>query len=143
MNYHLNFFFVLRDFDMLLIGLVVTLLAPLWHGGSVVLSPRFSARTFWRDAARDGCTWINVVPTIVAYLIDGEEPSGLDLSALKFCRSASAALPQMSARPSKCPQAPRQWIYAAGPVHAACRTKARAFRIGAAAGRAGPHGERS
>ena len=25
MNYHLNFFFVLRDFDMLLAGLVVTL----------------------------------------------------------------------------------------------------------------------
>ncbi|MFX1675445.1 AMP-binding protein [Paraburkholderia sp. A2WS-5] len=80
-------------------GLVVTLLAPLWHAGSVVLPPRFSARTFWRDAARYGCTWINVVPTIIAYLLDGDEPDGLDLEArealraLKFCRSASAALP--------------------------------------------------
>ncbi|SMG34633.1 AMP-binding protein [Paraburkholderia susongensis] len=74
-------------------GLVVTLLAPLWHAGSVVLTPRFSARTFWRDAASYGCTWINVVPTIVAYLLNGDEPRGLDLSALKFCRSASAALP--------------------------------------------------
>ncbi|MEX3985084.1 AMP-binding protein [Paraburkholderia sp. EG287A] len=74
-------------------GLVVTLLAPLWHAGSVVLTPRFSGRTFWRDAASYGCTWINVVPTIVAYLLNGDEPSGLDLSALKFCRSASAALP--------------------------------------------------
>ncbi|CAM2166197.1 Sulfoacetate--CoA ligase [Paraburkholderia sacchari] len=80
-------------------GLVVTLLAPLWHAGSVVLPPRFSARTFWRDAARHGCTWINVVPTIIAYLLDGDEPNGLDLKArealkaLKFCRSASAALP--------------------------------------------------
>ncbi|NLP60618.1 AMP-binding protein [Paraburkholderia sacchari] len=74
-------------------GLVVTLLAPLWHAGSVVLPPRFSARTFWRDAARHGCTWINVVPTIIAYLLDGDEPAGLDLKALKFCRSASAALP--------------------------------------------------
>jgi long-chain acyl-CoA synthetase len=74
-------------------GLVVTLLAPLWHAGSVVLTPRFSGRTFWRDAASYGCTWINVVPTIVAYLITGDEPRGLDLSALKFCRSASAALP--------------------------------------------------
>lgn len=74
-------------------GLVVTLLAPLFHAGSVVLTPRFSASTFWRDAARHGCTWINVVPTIVAYLLNGDEPNGLDLSALKFCRSASAALP--------------------------------------------------
>ncbi|WP_233839141.1 AMP-binding protein [Paraburkholderia sp. ZP32-5] len=74
-------------------GLVVTLLAPLWHAGSVVLTPRFSGRTFWRDAASYGCTWINVVPTIVAYLLNGDAPQGLDLSALKFCRSASAALP--------------------------------------------------
>ncbi|PMS38387.1 long-chain acyl-CoA synthetase [Trinickia symbiotica] len=74
-------------------GLVVTILAPLYHAGSAVLTPRFSARTFWREAARLGCTWINVVPTIVAYLLNGDEPRGLDLSALKFCRSASAALP--------------------------------------------------
>jgi len=74
-------------------GLVVTLLTPLFHAGSVVLTPRFSARTFWRDVACHGCTWINVVPTIVAYLLGGDEPTALDLSALKFCRSASAALP--------------------------------------------------
>jgi long-chain acyl-CoA synthetase len=74
-------------------GLVVTLLAPLHHAGSVVMTPRFSARTFWAEAAQSACTWINVVPTIVAYLLNGDEPRGLDLSALKFCRSASAALP--------------------------------------------------
>jgi len=74
-------------------GLVVTLLAPLFHAGSVVLTPRFSTRTFWRDAARHGCTWINVVPTIVAYLLNCDEACEFDLSALKFCRSASAALP--------------------------------------------------
>ncbi|MFP3567968.1 AMP-binding protein [Paraburkholderia sp. SIMBA_030] len=74
-------------------GLVVTLIAPLFHGGSVVMTSRFSARTFWRDVARHGCTWINVVPTIVAYLLNNDEPCPFDLSALKFCRSASAALP--------------------------------------------------
>lgn len=74
-------------------GLVVTLIAPLFHGGSVVMTSRFSARTFWRDGARHGCTWINVVPTIVAYLLNNDEPRAFDLSALKFCRSASAALP--------------------------------------------------
>jgi acyl-CoA synthetase (AMP-forming)/AMP-acid ligase II len=74
-------------------GLVVALLTPLLHGGSAVVTPRFSARTFWREASQHGCTWINVVPTIVAYLLNGEGAEGLDLSALKFCRSASAALP--------------------------------------------------
>lgn len=74
-------------------GLVVTLLAPLYHGGSVVMTPRFSARTFWRDVSRSRCTWINLVPTIVAYLLSGEQPEGCDLSALRFCRTASAALP--------------------------------------------------
>jgi long-chain acyl-CoA synthetase len=74
-------------------GLVVTLLAPLYHAGSVVMAPRFSARTFWRDVARYRCTWINLVPTIVAYLLRGDEPNRFDLSALRFCRSASAALP--------------------------------------------------
>jgi long-chain acyl-CoA synthetase len=74
-------------------GLVVTLLAPLFHGGSVVMTPRFSARTYWRDVARHGCTWINVVPTIVAYLLNNDEPCTFDLSALRFCRSASSALP--------------------------------------------------
>jgi long-chain acyl-CoA synthetase len=74
-------------------GLVVTLLAPLFHGGSAVMASRFSARTFWRDVALHACTWINVVPTIVAYLLNADEACTYDLSALKFCRSASAALP--------------------------------------------------
>jgi long-chain acyl-CoA synthetase len=74
-------------------GLVVTLLAPLFHGGSVVMAPRFSARTFWRDVTNHACTWINVVPTIIAYLLNQEDTHSCDLSALRFCRSASAALP--------------------------------------------------
>ncbi|WP_425495582.1 AMP-binding protein [Pandoraea terrigena] len=74
-------------------GLVVTLLAPLFHGGSVAMTPRFSARTFWRDVMATQCSWINVVPTIVAYLLDGEVPDRSALAALRFCRSASAALP--------------------------------------------------
>lgn len=75
-------------------GLVVTAIAPLVHGGSVVMTERFSVGTFWRDASRHACTWINVVPTIIAYLLNDEEGAGAwDLSRLRFCRSASAALP--------------------------------------------------
>jgi len=74
-------------------GLVVTLLTPLFHGGSVVMAPRFSASTFWRDVTATRCSWINVVPTIVAYLLEGDAPARAALAGLRFCRSASAALP--------------------------------------------------
>jgi len=70
----------------------VTMLAPLASGGSVVMAPRFSAARFWEQAVQRQCTWINVVPTIVSYLLEGPLPA-LDLSRLRLCRSASAALP--------------------------------------------------
>jgi long-chain acyl-CoA synthetase len=70
----------------------VTMLAPLASGGSVAIASRFSAARFWGQALGCACTWINVVPTIVSYLIEGEQPAA-DLSRLRFCRSASAALP--------------------------------------------------
>ncbi|MGB6009347.1 AMP-binding protein [Castellaniella sp.] len=74
-------------------GLVVTLIAPLVHEGSVVMTPRFSAASFWTDASRFQCTWINVVPTIISYLLnDGNDRAMPDLSRLRFCRSASSAL---------------------------------------------------
>jgi long-chain acyl-CoA synthetase len=70
----------------------VTMLAPLASGGSVAMAPRFSAQRFWEQALGSGCTWLNVVPTIVSYLLEGPAPQG-DLSRLRFARSASAALP--------------------------------------------------
>ena len=75
-------------------GQIVTTVAPLVHGGSVVMPHRFSASNFWQLAAEHRCTWINVVPTIIAYLLNGPEPAGLglDVSRIRFCRSASAPL---------------------------------------------------
>ncbi|NYT78008.1 AMP-binding protein [Alcaligenaceae bacterium] len=74
-------------------GLVLTLVTPLVHQGTVVMTPRFSAATFWADACRYECTWVNVVPTIIAYLLNDETPCAeLDLTRLRFCRSASSAL---------------------------------------------------
>jgi long-chain acyl-CoA synthetase len=74
---------------------IVTAVAPLVHGGSLVMPHRFSAGDFWGLACGQGCTWINVVPTIISYLLAGADPraAGLDLSAIRFCRSASAPLP--------------------------------------------------
>jgi long-chain acyl-CoA synthetase len=74
-------------------GFAVTMLAPLAHGGSLVMPPKFSAAGFWDVAIDHGCTWLNVVPTIVSYLLEGPAPTPSRLSRIRFCRSASAALP--------------------------------------------------
>jgi long-chain acyl-CoA synthetase len=76
-------------------GQIVQATATLVHGGGLVIPHRFSASAFWRLAADNRCTWINVVPTIISYLLAGADPrdEGVDLSRIKFCRSASAPLP--------------------------------------------------
>jgi len=71
----------------------VTMLAPLAHGGSQVLPPRFSATTFWSMVIEHGCTWLNVVPTMISYLLEGAAPPREQLARVRFCRCASAALP--------------------------------------------------
>ncbi|MEO6743531.1 MAG: AMP-binding protein [Caldimonas sp.] len=71
----------------------VTMLAPLAHGGSLAMPPRFSAARFWQQAADSRCTWINVVPTMISYLLEGPVPPREQTARLRFCRSASAALP--------------------------------------------------
>ena len=73
-------------------GFAVTMLAPLAHGGSLVMPPKFSAAGFWDIAIEHGCTWLNVVPTIISYLLEGAAPASERLSRIRFCRSASAAL---------------------------------------------------
>jgi acyl-CoA synthetase (AMP-forming)/AMP-acid ligase II len=71
----------------------VTMLAPLAHGGSLAMPPKFSAGRFWEQAARTQCSWINVVPTMISYLLEGPRPPPAQTAAIRFCRSASAALP--------------------------------------------------
>jgi long-chain acyl-CoA synthetase len=74
---------------------IVTATAPLVHGGSLVIPHRFSLSSFWEQVAERRCTWINVVPTIISYLVNGPDPKdrGLDVARVRFCRSASAPLP--------------------------------------------------
>lgn len=73
---------------------IVTATAPLVHGGSIVMPHRFSVSNFWEWVAHYECTWINVVPTIISYLLNGPDPmeKGLDIRRVRFCRSASAPL---------------------------------------------------
>ncbi|MFJ1258559.1 AMP-binding protein [Cupriavidus sp. CuC1] len=74
---------------------IVTATSPLVRGGSLVLPHRFRVSNFWDLVAQHRCTWINVVPTMISYLLNdaGSVKSGLDLSRVRFCRSASAPLP--------------------------------------------------
>jgi acyl-CoA synthetase (AMP-forming)/AMP-acid ligase II len=76
-------------------GEVVTVVAPLVSGGSVVMPHKFSTSNFWQLISEYWCTWFSVVPTIISYLSNATEleGKGLNLDQLRFGRSASSALP--------------------------------------------------
>jgi long-chain acyl-CoA synthetase len=76
-------------------GAVVTVVAPLVSGGSVVMPHRFSVSNFWQLLFEHRCTWFSVVPTIISYLHSATDikDKNLDLSHVRFGRSASSALP--------------------------------------------------
>jgi len=76
-------------------GQIVTAVTPLVSGGSVVIPHKFSASNYWQLATLHECTWLNFVPTIVSYLLNGPDPrdQGMSLARLRFARSASAPLP--------------------------------------------------
>ena len=74
-------------------GLVVTVMAPLVSGGSVVMPEKFSVSTFWPNIARTTCTWFSAVPTQISYLLHAEPCAAESASErLRFGRSASAPL---------------------------------------------------
>jgi acyl-CoA synthetase (AMP-forming)/AMP-acid ligase II len=72
-------------------GQIVATLGPLVHGGSVVAPHRFSVSQFWDLLAKHQCTWFNVVPTIIAYLLSNDGTTH-GLEKVRFGRSASAPL---------------------------------------------------
>jgi long-chain acyl-CoA synthetase len=77
-------------------GQCIATVAPLATGGSIVMPHRFSVSQWWPLVARHRPTWINVVPTIIAYLLNGPEltPEQADACRhVRFGRSASAPLP--------------------------------------------------
>ncbi len=64
-------------------GLCVTLILPLYVGGSVVLNRGFKASTFWRRIAERQVNVVSVVPTILQFLCEADQDiSRLDLSSL-------------------------------------------------------------
>ncbi|KAJ9116132.1 hypothetical protein QFC20_000810 [Naganishia adeliensis] len=71
-------------------GLVCGLLAPLLAGSSVVIPPKFSAHTFWRDFTTEHCNWYTAVPTIHSILLSTPLPS--PIPKIRFIRSCSSSL---------------------------------------------------
>lgn len=71
---------------------VVSLCASLLAGSTVIIAQRFSRRNFWAWIERYRVTWVSMVPTIVAMLLDTERPAFLP-GTLRFIRTGSAPLP--------------------------------------------------
>jgi acyl-CoA synthetase (AMP-forming)/AMP-acid ligase II len=75
-------------------GQVIATVTPFVSGGSVIAPHRFSVSGWWEQAERFGATWINMVPTIIAYLLNAAEPErSYRFPRVRFGRSASAPLP--------------------------------------------------
>jgi long-chain acyl-CoA synthetase len=77
-------------------GQCIATVSTLVSGGSVVLPSRFSTSQWWSLVERFRPTWLNLVPTIVAYLLSGPEPTPAQHEAarnVRYARSASAPLP--------------------------------------------------
>lgn len=79
-------------------GQVISTITPFFSGGSIVAPHHFSVSTWWKTAIHYKCTWINMVPTIIAYLINAaksgvNKPDLAQLKHIRFGRSASAPLP--------------------------------------------------
>jgi long-chain acyl-CoA synthetase len=77
-------------------GQCIATITPFFSGGSIVAAQKFSASLWWDWVLQQECSWINLVPTIIAYLLNSSDSSPVqpqDLKGVRFARSASAPLP--------------------------------------------------
>jgi len=57
-------------------GLIVTLMNPVYVGGTVILNRKFQSPTYWKVASEEGATCGSVVPTILQFLYDQNQEAG-------------------------------------------------------------------
>ena len=75
-------------------GQVIATVTPFVSGGSIIAPHRFSAGNWWQLVKWHQPTWLNMVPTIIAYLLNAAEPGRTYVfPQVRFGRSASAPLP--------------------------------------------------
>jgi oxalate---CoA ligase len=72
-------------------GLVASVLAALYAGGSIVVPRRFTPHRFWSHARAHGVTWFSAGPTLHQMMLEKIDAEGAPRS-LRFVRSCSSAL---------------------------------------------------
>ncbi len=78
-------------------GQCIATVAPFFSGGSIVVPHKFSTGAWWGWVEAHRPTWLNVVPTIIAYLLNAPAQAHAT-QHVRFARSASAPLPPAHAR---------------------------------------------
>lgn len=76
-------------------GWVIGVLVPLFSGGSVITMRRFSVTEWWNTVDNYRPTWLNLVPTMIAFLLNANTDQTRRYPRVRFARSASAPLPQI------------------------------------------------
>jgi acyl-CoA synthetase (AMP-forming)/AMP-acid ligase II len=74
-------------------GQCIATIAPFVSGGSIIAPRKFSVNAWWGWVHAHAPTWLNVVPTIIAYLLNAPAGDQERFSGIRFARSASAPLP--------------------------------------------------
>lgn len=74
-------------------GQCIATVAPFVSGGSIVAPHKFSASAWWGWVERYQPSWLNLVPTIIAYLLNAADSNTRTWPQIRFARSASAPLP--------------------------------------------------
>src|SRR5207244_7517696 len=62
-------------------GQCIATVAPVVAGGSIVMPHRFGASQLWPLVERYRPTWLNMVPTIIAYLLNGADRKSTRLNS--------------------------------------------------------------
>lgn len=74
-------------------GLVITLITSVLAGSRIIVTKKFSVSRFWSLVEKYRITWFSGVPTMYSHLLSRGKPEGMDISSMRFARSASSSLP--------------------------------------------------
>jgi acyl-CoA synthetase (AMP-forming)/AMP-acid ligase II len=74
-------------------GQIVTVMTPLYHGGSVVMPHRFSVTKFFPLIAGHGVTYVGTVATMLSMLLNRVNPRDISKNNLKIIFCGSAPVP--------------------------------------------------
>ncbi|BCW06013.1 AMP-binding protein [Arthrobacter sp. NtRootA1] len=73
-------------------GLLIGVLSVLGAGGTVVIAPRFDAKTFWNVVEAERPTFFSAVPTMYA-MLEAQTTRAVDTSSLRFLVCGAAPMP--------------------------------------------------